>query len=245
METLFGDDTVPPERSGPAGGRARPPAGESVADAPLATRMRPATLEEFVGQRDLLAEGSALRTRDRVRASALDDPARAAGERQDDAGTDRRGGLRGCVRGGERRAGRAGRGQGGDRAGAPASPALRHRDDLLPRRDPSLQQGPAGRAAASGRGGLDHSDRGDDREPVLRGQHRTAFAQPRLRVAGAVGRGRAGPARPRGRAGRGRGSGADRRRRARIRGRLDAGRREGRAERARAGGGRPPGRTGA
>ncbi len=62
METLFGDDTVPPERSGPAGGRARPPAGESVADAPLATRMRPATLEEFVGQRDLLAEGSALRT---------------------------------------------------------------------------------------------------------------------------------------------------------------------------------------
>ena len=49
METLFGsDDRREPE--GPA------------ADAPLAVRMRPRTLDELVGQEHLLAQGSALRT---------------------------------------------------------------------------------------------------------------------------------------------------------------------------------------
>src|SRR5581483_8487321 len=50
MERLFGED--PPSRAGPA---------ETLPDAPLATRMRPHTLEEFVGQDHLLAPGSALR----------------------------------------------------------------------------------------------------------------------------------------------------------------------------------------
>jgi putative ATPase len=49
MERLFGDDE-------PAGAHAVVPA-----DAPLATRLRPHTLEEFVGQERLLAPGSALR----------------------------------------------------------------------------------------------------------------------------------------------------------------------------------------
>jgi putative ATPase len=50
MQRLFGDDAPP-----------RPDAA-AHADAPLATRMRPRTLEEFVGQDRLLQAGSALRT---------------------------------------------------------------------------------------------------------------------------------------------------------------------------------------
>ena len=42
--------------------------------------------------------------------------------------------------------------------------------DPVPRRDPPLQQGAAGRAPAGHRGGPRHADRRDDREPVLRAQ---------------------------------------------------------------------------
>jgi putative ATPase len=51
MERLFGDDEPPRAASAPA----------VAADAPLATRLRPRTLEEFVGQGRLLAPGAALR----------------------------------------------------------------------------------------------------------------------------------------------------------------------------------------
>ena len=50
----------------------------------------------------------------------------------------------------------------------------------LHRRDPSLQQGPAGRPVAGGRGRDADPDRGDDREPLLRGQLGAAFAMPGL-----------------------------------------------------------------
>jgi putative ATPase len=50
MDRLFGEDE-PPAGVGPA----------MLPDAPLATRMRPRTLEEFVGQDRLLAPGSSLR----------------------------------------------------------------------------------------------------------------------------------------------------------------------------------------
>ncbi len=51
METLFGDDRQPPRRTAvPAG------------DQPLAARMRPVELGEFVGQEHLLEDGSALRS---------------------------------------------------------------------------------------------------------------------------------------------------------------------------------------
>src|SRR3954469_19083509 len=52
MGTLF-DDT-----SEPRGGQTSVPAAEQ----PLAVRMRPRKLDEFVGQEHLLGEGSALRT---------------------------------------------------------------------------------------------------------------------------------------------------------------------------------------
>jgi hypothetical protein len=52
IERLFGNDD-PPARA-----TAAPPPAARV---PLATRLRPRTLEEFVGQDRLLAAGSALR----------------------------------------------------------------------------------------------------------------------------------------------------------------------------------------
>ena len=105
------------------------------------------------------------------------------GHRQDDAGADRRRRRPRRLRGGVGGQRRPRRGAGGDRARRGAPPRHRPADDLLPRRDPPLQQGPAGRAAARGRGGPGDADRGDDREPVLRGQLGAALAQPDLRAA--------------------------------------------------------------
>jgi len=51
MDRLFGEEAAPPATGGAA----------TLPDAPLATRMRPHTLEEFVGQDRLLSPGSALR----------------------------------------------------------------------------------------------------------------------------------------------------------------------------------------
>ena len=166
------------------------------------------------GQEHLLAEGSALRgaiEQGRPHSMILYGP---PGLGQDDAGADR--GRRGPrrPRGAERRRGRAPGGAQGARARAAPPPAGRA-DGLLPRRDPSLQQGPAGRAAARGRGGPRHAHRGDDREPVLRGQLRAALALPGLRAAPAAGQRHRGRAAPRGGDARRRG----RRRRDRLPGR--------------------------
>jgi putative ATPase len=57
MERLFGED-VAPGAARREGATAQDPAGAEV---PLATRMRPTTLDELVGQERLLAPGSALR----------------------------------------------------------------------------------------------------------------------------------------------------------------------------------------
>ncbi|HEY1834561.1 MAG TPA: replication-associated recombination protein A [Solirubrobacteraceae bacterium] len=57
METLFDDGEDSPEASG---GRHMPDKAASVP--PLAVRMRPRSLEDFVGQEHLLGDGSALRT---------------------------------------------------------------------------------------------------------------------------------------------------------------------------------------
>ena len=126
---------------------------------------------------------------DRGRPRLLDDPLRAAGQREDDARPgDRqydRVGIRGAL-------GRVGDGLPGAR-GDPARPrpARRQRraDDPLPRRDPPLQQGAAGRAAAGGRGGLDHADRRHHREPLLRGQLGAPVALAGVRARAAFARG--------------------------------------------------------
>ena len=53
---------------------------------------------------------------------------------------------------------------------------LRRLDGAVPRRDPPLHQGPAGRAAARRRERLGHPGRGDDREPVVLGHLAAAVA---------------------------------------------------------------------
>ncbi len=75
--------------------------------------------------------------------------------------------------------------QGGRRPPRHARPA--HRP--LHRRDPPLQQGPAGRHPAPRRGRHGHPDRRDDREPVVRGQLAAPLALPRRRPARADRRG--------------------------------------------------------
>jgi len=57
MDTLFGEDAAA-ERAGAAG----PVEGSGAAGSPLAVRVRPASLEQFVGQSHLLGASSALRT---------------------------------------------------------------------------------------------------------------------------------------------------------------------------------------
>ena len=127
---------------------------------------------------------------------------------------------------------------GGDRARAGAAAGVGAADDPLPRRDPSLQQGAAGRAAAGGRGRAADADRGDDREPLLRGQLGADLALAGVR-AEAAGRGAGGGAAAAG-AGRSRArdrrAAADRRRGAGDAGRAQRRRRPGRALRPGAGG---------
>ena len=146
MDRLFGED-----EGAAARGRTAVPASAQ----PLAARMRPVKLDEFVGQEHLLERGIGAARRARGGPPAFDGPLRAARHRQDDA----RAADRACsakaafeeisavnagreevrevlARAEERRAG-------GGEGDAP-----------LPRRDPSLQQGAAGRAAAGGRGGI-------------------------------------------------------------------------------------------
>ena len=153
--------------------------------------MRPRTLDEVVGQEHLLGEGSALRTaieQGRPHSMVLYGPpgsgkttlarivaagANAAFEELSAVQAGKAEVRAVLDRAAERRQGRP-------------------RHDLLPRRDPPLQQGPAGRAAARGRGGARHADRGDDREPVLRGQLGAAVPGAGLRAAGADGRARRG-----------------------------------------------------
>src|SRR4029079_10687432 len=91
---------------------------------------------------------------------------------------------------------RPGRGARGDcpRGGAPSH--LWNGHDLLPRRDPQVQQGAAGRAASRRGGGVAGADRGDDREPLFRGELGAAVAVTDIRAAtfgGARGGGAAAP----------------------------------------------------
>ena len=146
--------------------------------------MRPRTLDEFVGQEHLLGDGSALRTAIESGRAALDDPLRAAGDRQDDA--------------------RA--------AGRPSTPTAAFEElsaveagraevrEVIARAGERRRGGPARRSSSSTRStastrpsrtrccravedGHRHADRRDDREPVLRGQLGADLAHADLRAA--------------------------------------------------------------
>ena len=150
--------------------------------APLAQRLRPRTLDEFVGQQHVLGEGSVLRlaiAEDRVRSSIFYGPpgsGKTTLARIVAASTGAR--VRGAVGGLGDREGRPR----GARARTGAARHEREPDDPLPRRDPPLQQGATGRAAAGGGGGARHADRRDDGEPVLRGELGTALAHAGVRA---------------------------------------------------------------
>ena len=150
--------------------------------APLARRLRPQTLDEFVGQEHVVGPGRALRLAieaDRVPSLVLYGPpgsgkttlarivANTTGAEFEELSA-----VSATV--GERARGARARARAAGRDGAAHDP--------LPRRDPPLQQGPAGRAAAGGRGGARDADRRDDREPVLRAQLGAALADAALRA---------------------------------------------------------------
>ena len=107
--------------------------------------------------------------RDRGGTAALDGPLRAAGTGKTTIA--RFSPRRECrLRGALGRQRRPRRGPRGDRARRAPAPDERRADGPVPRRDPPLQQGAAGHAAAGGRGGARRADRRDDGEPLLRGQ---------------------------------------------------------------------------
>ena len=149
MDTLFESDAAAPDPD-PGQGAGQGPAGND--DRPLAARMRPGTLADFVGQTHLLGDGSALRTaieQGHPHSMILYGPpgtgkttlARMVAEHANavfeelSAVQAGRAEVRAVL---ERAAHRRAIGGTADR--------------VLPRRDPPLQQGPAGRSAAGGRG---------------------------------------------------------------------------------------------
>ncbi len=155
---------------------------------PLAARMRPRSLAEFVGQQHFLGEGKLLWRMLQARRLGFGDLLRPAGHRQDDArptaGSGDRQPLSPTQRRHQRREGRPRNPGGGPRRSGGRRPAHAAHD----RRDSPLQSRPAGRFIA-GRGGR----RRDPRRPhhgqsVLRRERRPGEPQPRVRVSAAVGR---------------------------------------------------------
>ena len=162
--------------------------GEARACAPLAARVRPAALEDFVGQGHLLSSGAALRNALERGRAALDDPLRPAGLGQDDAGAHVRGlARRGSSRSTARsRSGLRGGARGAKRARARREQGQRtvffldeiHRfnkaqqDALLP----AVEEGLVTLIGAT------------TENPRLRGQRRAALAPARLRARAAAAR---------------------------------------------------------
>ena len=167
--------------------------GRAASVAPLPQRVRPRTLDELVGQAEVLGPGTALHRAiedGRSPSMILHGP---PGRRQDDDRADRRGALVGDFEELTAVSARVDdvRGVLGARARAPRRE--RAADAALHRRDPSLRQAPAGLRPPRSRGGPGDADRRDDREPVLRGEPGASLALHRDRASAAhAGRARAG-----------------------------------------------------
>ena len=83
--SLFADDDDERAAQDVCSDRRTPAAGT-----PLAERMRPRTLDEVVGQDEILAPGQAAARGHRARPAAVDHPLGSAGHRQDHARADHR-----------------------------------------------------------------------------------------------------------------------------------------------------------
>ena len=162
------------------------------ASAPLAQRLRPLTLDDFAGQEHVIGRGRALRLaieQDRVPSMILYGPpgsgkttlarivAQTTGAEFEElsAVSATVSNVREVLARARERLGASGRA-----------------DDPLPRRDPPLQQGAAGCAAARCRGWPADADRRDDGEPLLRGQLRAPVTHTDLRARAALDRHPAG-----------------------------------------------------
>ena len=148
--------------------------------APLAARLRPRTLDDVVGQEHLVGPGQAVAPPGRAGPADQRDLLGPARHRQDHAGAGGRRQHQTGLRTDERRQCRDQGCARRDRAGPPANRRARQGHDPVPRRDPPVQQGAAGRTAARRRGRHVDDDRRDHREPVLRSQ--PAVAQPQHAV---------------------------------------------------------------
>ena len=138
---------------------------------PLAARMRPKDLDEYVGQEHLVGKGRVLRRRGRGTA-AFDDPLGAAGHRQDDArrGSSPRARSRTFVAV-SRRVGRRRRPAQGRRGSARAAAGARGgRTVLFIDEIHRFNKAQQDAILPFVEDGDDHADRRDDREPVVRGQ---------------------------------------------------------------------------
>ena len=154
---------------------------------PLAARMRPRTLDEFVGQEEIVGQGSILRAaieKDDLTSMIFWGPpgcgkstlAAVIAQRTNHAFEPFSAVTSGVpeIRKVIQRAKETAQGQ-------------RPEDDSLHRRNPSLQQGPAGRAAASCRGRHDPADRRDHGEPIFRGQLAPDLALSHIQIRGSHG----------------------------------------------------------
>ncbi len=143
---------------------------------PLAERMRPRSLDEIVGQDDLVAPGRPLREmidRDLLQSIILWGPPGTGKTTLARLIADLT--TRGVRRVQRRAVGDQGS-QGRDGGGRTAPPHDRQAHDRLRRRDSPLQQGAAGRVPAARRKRRHRADRRHDREPVVRGERRVAVA---------------------------------------------------------------------
>ena len=128
--------------------------------------------------------GQGAQAADRVGQHPLDDLLGTARRGQDHAGAHHRPPHAGGVHRLFRRHQRHPRDPRGHAAGG-GKPPLRRADDRVRGRDPSLQQGAAGRLSAVCRKGQHTAHRRHDRESVLRNQRRAAVAVQGVRAAGA------------------------------------------------------------
>ncbi len=138
---------------------------------PLAVRMRPTSLDEVAGPAPPAHAGVAARrprrrSNGRVRLG-VGHPLGAARHGQDHPRAGDRPVVGSQVRRALRRLRRRARRPPGDGGGAGQPRPLRTLHRPLPRRDPPLHEGPAGRAAARRRERLGHPRRGHHREPLV------------------------------------------------------------------------------